>query len=80
MRPMVPLETEDYLLIPFHDIKRLEFTVSLMAFYRAKDPFGRNKKRLSVCIKPCLRRMNEKFTCTFSIEDLNQSKDISTIS
>jgi hypothetical protein len=31
------LDTESYLMIPFHDIKRLEFTISLISFYRAKN-------------------------------------------
>ncbi len=70
-------ETEDYLLIPFHDIKRLEFTVSLMAFYRAKDPL--EEQEAFERLYRTLPSKNEREIYLHKpIEDLNQSKDLST--
>lgn len=71
------LETENYLMIPFHDIKRLEFTVNLMSFYRAKS-VSEEREAFERLFSTLPTKKERELYLRQPIDDLNQGKDIST--
>jgi len=64
-------------MIPFHDIKRLEFTVNLMSFYRAKS-VSEEREAFERLYSTLPTKKERELYLRQPIDDLNQGKDIST--
>lgn len=73
----VTLDSENYLMVPFHDIKRLEFTFNLMSFYRAKDHLE-EEQAFEGLYRTLPSKKERELYLRQPIEERNVGQDLST--